>query len=110
MLPGPVGDLEAARQASGAPDVVAYIPDPAAPTAATGSCAWAEVVTADGERAVAELVAGDGLSATAAVAVETARHVLAGIAPGAWTAGRMLGPALGAEAIGAVVTVDGLPD
>ena len=34
MLPGPVGDLETARLASGAANVVAYIADPAAPPAA----------------------------------------------------------------------------
>ena len=37
MLPGPVGDLEAARLASGAANVVAYITDPAAPSSGTGS-------------------------------------------------------------------------
>jgi hypothetical protein len=35
MLPGPVGDLEAARLASGAANVVAYISDPA--TASSGT-------------------------------------------------------------------------
>jgi short subunit dehydrogenase-like uncharacterized protein len=109
MLPGPVGDLEAARHASCAPDVVAYIADPTTPTGGTGSCAWAELVTSAGDRAVAELVAGEGLSATAVIAAETTRHVLAGGAPGAWTAGRLVGPALVADAIGATVTVDGGP-
>jgi saccharopine dehydrogenase (NAD+, L-lysine-forming) len=109
VLPGPVGDLETARQASGAPDVVAYIADPTTPTGGTGSCAWAEVVSSAGDRATAELAAGDGLSATAAVAAETTRHVLAGVAPGAWTAGRLLGPAHLTDALGATVTVDGLP-
>src|SRR4051812_1674839 len=109
MFPGPVGDLEAARRASGAPDVVAYIADPAAPISGTGSCAWAEVAAADGNSAVAELVAGDGLRATAAIAAETAARVLAGVGPGAWTAGRLLGPALVAGATGAQVTVDGRP-
>jgi hypothetical protein len=110
MLPGPVGDLEAARRASGAADVVAYIADPTAPAAGAGSCAWAEVVSTDGDRAEAELVAGDGLSATAAIAAETTRRVLAGVAPGAWTVGRLLGPALVTDASGARVTVDGRPE
>jgi len=109
MFPGPVGDLEAARRASGAPDVVAYVPDPAAPVSGTGSCAWAEVAAADGTSAVAELVAGEGLQATAAIAAETAVRVLAGVAPGAWTAGRLLGPVLVTRATGAEVTVDGQP-
>jgi short subunit dehydrogenase-like uncharacterized protein len=109
MLPGPVGDLETARRASGAPDVAAYIADPAAPISAVHSIAWAEVVASDGTTAVAELVAGDGLRAMAAIAAETTARVLAGAAPGAWTAGRLLGPALITRAIGARVTVNGQP-
>src|SRR4051794_8176337 len=109
MLPGPVGDLEAARRASGAPDVVAYIADHAAPISVPDSVAWAEVVASDGTTAVAELVAGDGLRAMAAIAAETTARVLAGAAPGAWTAGRLLGPALVTRATGARVTVNGQP-
>jgi Saccharopine dehydrogenase NADP binding domain len=109
MFPGPVGDLEAAREASGAPDVVAYVADPAAPTGTTGSCAWAEVVDSDGNSAAAELVTGEGLRATAAIAAETTGRVLAGAAPGAWTAGRLLGPVLITRATGARVTVNGQP-
>ena len=75
----------------------------------TGSCAWAEVVTPDGSSAVAELQTGDGLRATAAIAAETTRRVLAGAAPGAWTAGRLFGPALVTDATGATVTVNGRP-
>jgi hypothetical protein len=109
MLPGPVGDLEAARRASGAPDVVAYIADPGSPTSGPDSCAWAEVVASDGTSAVAELVAGEGLRAMAAIAAETTARVLTGAAPGAWTAARLLGPALITRATGAQVTVDGRP-
>jgi hypothetical protein len=109
MLPGPVGDLEAARRASGAPDVVAYVADPAAPASTPESVARAEVVASDGTTAVAELVAGDGLRAMAAIAAETTARVLAGAAPGAWTAGRLLGPALITRATGARVTVNGQP-
>ena len=109
MMPGPVGDLEAARRASGAPDVVAYIADPAGPISGTGSCAWAEVVAPDGSSAVAELLTGEGLRATAAIAAETARRVLAGAPPGAWTAARLFGPALVTDATGAQVTVRGRP-
>lgn len=82
MLPGPVGDLEAARLASGAANVVAYIADPAAPSSGTGSCTWAEVIAPGGRIAVAELVAGEGVRATAAIAAETARRVLAGAKQG----------------------------
>jgi saccharopine dehydrogenase (NAD+, L-lysine-forming) len=109
MLPGPVGDLEAARLASGAANVVAYIADPAAPGNGTGSCTWAEAVAPDGHRAVAELVAGEGVRATAAIAAETARRVLAGAKPGAWTPGQLFGAALVTDATGAQVTVNGQP-
>jgi saccharopine dehydrogenase (NAD+, L-lysine-forming) len=109
MLPGPVGDLETARLASGAANVVAYIADPAAPGSGTGSCTWAEVVAPDGGIGVAELVAGEGVRATAAIAAETARRVLAGAKPGAWTPGQLFGAALVTDATGAQVTVDGQP-
>jgi saccharopine dehydrogenase (NAD+, L-lysine-forming) len=107
MLPGPVGDLEAARLASGAANVVAYIADPAAPSSGTSSCTWAEVVTPGGHIAVAELVAGEGVRATAAIAAETARRVLAGAKPGAWTPGQLFGADFATDAIGAQVTVNG---
>jgi saccharopine dehydrogenase (NAD+, L-lysine-forming) len=107
MLPGPVGDLEAARLASGAANVVAYIADPAAPSGGAGSCTWAEVVTPGGDRAVAELVTGEGVRATAAIAAETARRVLAGAKPGAWTPGRLFGAALVTDATDARVAVSG---
>ena len=51
MLPGPVGDLETARLASGAANVVAYIANPAAPSSGTDSYAWAEAVGPDGQTA-----------------------------------------------------------
>src|SRR4029077_2735844 len=43
MLPAPVGDLETARLASGAANVVAYIASPAADRSGTDSYTWAEV-------------------------------------------------------------------
>ena len=110
MLPGPVGDLETAKLASGAPNVMAYIANPAAPSSGgAGSCTWAEVTAHDGHIAVAELVTGDGLRATAAIAAETTRRVLAGVAPGAWTPGQLFGAALVTDATGAQVTVNGQP-
>jgi len=109
MLPGPVGDLEAARLASGAANVVAYIPNPAAHRNATDSCTWAEVTWPDGRTATAELHAGEGVRATAAIAAETTQRILAGVEPGAWTAGQLFGAALVTDATGAQVTVNGQP-
>jgi short subunit dehydrogenase-like uncharacterized protein len=105
MLPGPVGDLETARLASGAPNVVAYIADPAGPGRANGSYAWAEATGPGGQALTAELRAGEGVQATAAIAAETARRVLAGARPGAWTPGQLFGAALVTDATGAQVTV-----
>jgi short subunit dehydrogenase-like uncharacterized protein len=107
MLPGPVGDLEAARLASGAANVVAYIADPAAPGSGTGSYTWAEAVGPGGDTSTAELRAGEGVRATAAIAAETARRVLAGTKSGAWTPGQLFGAALVTDATGAQVTVNG---
>jgi saccharopine dehydrogenase (NAD+, L-lysine-forming) len=109
MLPGPVGDLEAARLASGAPNVVAYIASPAADRGGTDSYTWAEAVGPGGRTLAAELHTGEGVRATAAIAAETARRVLAGVKPGAWTAGQLLGAALVTDATGAQVTVPGRP-
>jgi saccharopine dehydrogenase (NAD+, L-lysine-forming) len=109
MLPGPVGDLETARLASGAPDVVAYIASPAAHPSGTDSYTWAEVVAPDGQTAVAELMAGEGVRATAAIAAETTARVLAGVVPGAWTPGRLFGASLVTDATKAQVTVNGQP-
>ena len=109
VLPGPVGDVEAARLASGAANVVAYIENPAAQSGGTGSYTWAEVVSPDGRIVEAELATGEGVRATAAIAAETARRVLAGAAPGAWTPGTLFGAALVTDATGARVTIDGRP-
>jgi short subunit dehydrogenase-like uncharacterized protein len=109
MLPGPVGDLETARLASRAANVVAYVANPAAPSSGTGSCTWAEVTGPDGRTVTAELRLGEGVRATAAIAAETAKRVLAGVKPGAWTAGQLFGAALVTDATGARVTVNGQP-
>jgi saccharopine dehydrogenase (NAD+, L-lysine-forming) len=110
MLPGPVGDLETARLASGAANVVAYVANPAAaPSSGTGSCTWAEATGPGGQTATAELRAGEGVRATAAIAAETARRVRAGAKPGAWTPGQLFGAALVTDATGARVTVNGQP-
>src|SRR5215831_18726889 len=55
MLPGPVGDLETARLASGAANVVAYIANPAAPRIGSGSYTWAEAIGLGGQALTAEL-------------------------------------------------------
>ena len=109
MLPGPVGDLETARLASGAANVVAYIANPAADRSGTDSYTWAEVSGPDGHTLTAELHTGEGVRATAAIAAETTRRVLAGARPGAWTPGQLFGAALVTEATGAQVTVNGQP-
>ena len=109
MLHGPVGDLETARLASGAANVVAYIADPAARSSATDSYAWAEVSGPDGHALTAELHTGEGVRATAAIAAETTQRVLGGVKPGAWTAGQLFGAALVTDAIDAHVTVNRQP-
>jgi saccharopine dehydrogenase (NAD+, L-lysine-forming) len=109
MLPGPVGDLETARLASGAASVVAYIENPAARRGGTDSWAWAEVTGPDGRIASAELRTGEGVSATAAIAAETTQRVLAGAVPGAWTPGSLFGAGLVTDATGARVTLGGQP-
>jgi short subunit dehydrogenase-like uncharacterized protein len=106
MLPGPVGDLETARLASGAPNVVAYIASPAADRSGTDSYTWAEVSSPGGRAFTAELHTGEGVRATAAIAAETAQRVLAGVKPGAWTAGQLLGAALVTDATSAQVTMN----
>lgn len=109
MLPGPVGDLETARLASGAANVVAYIANPAAHSSATDSYTWAEVSGPDGHTLTAELHTGEGVRATAAIAAETTQRVLAGVKPGAWTTGQLFGAALVTDAMDAQVTVNRQP-
>jgi len=109
MLPGPVGDLETARLASGAANVVAYIASPAAHASGTDSYAWAEVAGPDGQTLTAELRTGEGVRATAAIAAETTQRVLAGVKPGAWTVGQLFGAALVTDATGAQVTLHRRP-
>ena len=106
MLPGPVGDLETARLASGAANVMAYIPNPTAHGGGTSSYTWAEVTGPAGQTVTAELHTGEGVHATAAIAAETTQRVLAGVKPGAWTAGQLFGAALVTDATGAQVTVN----
>jgi short subunit dehydrogenase-like uncharacterized protein len=109
MLPGPIGDLETARLASGAANVVAYLANPAARSSGSDSYTWAEVNGPDGRTLTAELHTGEGVRATAAIAAETTHRVLAGVEPGAWTIGQLFGAAIVTDAIDAQVTVNRLP-
>ncbi|MEU8515594.1 saccharopine dehydrogenase NADP-binding domain-containing protein [Kitasatospora sp. NPDC048722] len=103
VIPVPVGDLEAARDASGAPDVTAY----AVPRGGAGdgrSYGYAELTGADGRRHTAELRTGEGFAFTAAVAAEAAAVLLGGSRAGAWTAARLLGAERVAALPGTTVT------
>lgn len=99
MIPAPVGDLEAARVASGAPEVIAYVEGDRG--MGDASYTWAEVTWPDGRLVAAELRLGDGNQATVAIAAETVGRVLAGATPGAWTPCRLFGAELLTDATGA---------
>jgi short subunit dehydrogenase-like uncharacterized protein len=105
VFPGPVGDLEAARMASAAPEVVAYVPEPSDRGTDTASYAWAEVSWPGGRVDTAELRLGDGNRATAAIAAETTARVLAQDGAGAWTPCRRFGAALVTDGTDATFTV-----
>lgn len=105
MLPGPVGDLEVARLASGAANVSAYFADPAQRVNDDGlSYAYAEVVAGSGRRLAAQAGVGDAVRAGAAYAAEVARRILAGAPAGAFTPGRLFGKDLFAAVTGATRT------
>jgi short subunit dehydrogenase-like uncharacterized protein len=105
MLPGPAGDLEVARLASGAANVSAYFGDPTQRVDGDGfSYAYAEVVARSGRRLAAQARAGDGVQAGAAFAAEVARRLLLGAPAGAWTPGRLFGKDLFSAVTGATVT------
>jgi len=88
---------------------VAYIANPAERGSGTDSYTWAEVTGPGGHTLTAELHTGEGVRATAAIAAETTRRVLAGVRPGAWTAGQLFGADLVTDATGAQVTVNRQP-
>ncbi|MEU6972764.1 saccharopine dehydrogenase NADP-binding domain-containing protein [Kitasatospora aureofaciens] len=91
VIPVPTGDLEAAREASGAPDVTAYAVPRGSGTNDGRSHAYARLTDPDGRVHTAELTTGEGFAFTAAVAAATAARLLDGPPPGAWTAARLLG-------------------
>jgi short subunit dehydrogenase-like uncharacterized protein len=109
VVPVPIGELIAAQRATGAPDVVAYMPAPSErpmhpdqQTSDLRSLAVALGRGADGTHIEADLSFGEGFEASATIAVEVALRTLAGPRPGAWTPGQLFGPEL-AVACGAVV-------
>jgi short subunit dehydrogenase-like uncharacterized protein len=105
MLPGPTGDLEAARLASGAGNVSAYFADPSQRVGGDEfSYAYAEVVAGSGRWLAAQAQSGDGVGAGAAFAAEVAQQVIAGTPAGAWTPGRLFGADLFQKVTGATVT------
>jgi len=96
VIPVPTGDLIAARRATGAPNVVAYMPAPAergdqVASADLHSLAMAIAELADGRRQEAHLAFGEGFEASAAIAVEVAVRSATAPRPGAWTPGQLYG-------------------
>ncbi|MER6298249.1 saccharopine dehydrogenase NADP-binding domain-containing protein [Kitasatospora sp. NPDC001539] len=96
VIPVPVGDLEAAREATGAPEVTAYaVPRGGGVDSGgagdAGSYAYAELISADGQVRTAELSTGEGFAFTTAVAAASAARLLTSPPPGAFTAARLLG-------------------
>jgi short subunit dehydrogenase-like uncharacterized protein len=98
VVPAPVGDLVAAQRASGAPDVVAYVPLPRERLVQQPdrdrdyrSTAFALGHTAEGTPIQADLSFGEGFEASATIAVEVAVRTLTNPRPGAWTPGQLFG-------------------
>jgi short subunit dehydrogenase-like uncharacterized protein len=84
VMPFPTGDLEAAFQATGAPDITAYSPVPANPAAADPrtptddyrSFGWARATGPDGAVAEAVLQAGESYAFTAAASIRAVEETL----------------------------------
>ena len=98
IMPFPTGDLEAAFQATGAPDITAYspVPDdpaidpPAFDTGAAGppayrSFGWARATSPDGTTAEAWLQTGESYAFTAAASIRAVEETLARSVPGAFS-------------------------
>lgn len=98
VLPAPVGDLETARRATGAPDIIAYFAAPGQrPAAGQTSYAYAELHDHAGGKTSSLAALGPGLEASVAIAAATVSRILAGdlgAGPGAWTPGALYGPGL----------------
>jgi hypothetical protein len=97
-MPFPTGDLEAAFQATGAPDITAYSPAPddpaldpqASDTGPAGppvyqSVGWARAVGPDGATAEAWLQTGESYAFTAAASIRAVEETLARSVPGAFS-------------------------
>jgi len=84
VMPFPTGDLEAAFQATGAPDITAYSPvpanpaasDPRTPTDDYRSFGWARATGPDGAVAEAVLQAGESYAFTAAASIRAVEETL----------------------------------
>jgi short subunit dehydrogenase-like uncharacterized protein len=83
VMPFPTGDLEAAFQATGAPDITAFSPVPADPQApaATGpdayrSFGWARATGPDGATVQAVLQTGESYAFTAAASIRAVEETL----------------------------------
>ena len=98
IMPFPTGDLEAAFQATGAPDITAYSPvpdDPALDPRASGtgpagppvyqSVGWARATGPDGTTAEAWLQTGESYAFTAAASIRVVEETLARSVPGAFS-------------------------
>ena len=99
MMPLPTGDLEAAFQATGAPDITAYGAVPGVPAAgdpaagdsqasdpappAYRSFGWARATGPDGATATAWLDAGESYAFTAAASIRAVEETLTRTLPGA---------------------------
>jgi short subunit dehydrogenase-like uncharacterized protein len=85
VLPVPTGDLEAAFDATGAPDIVAYtaFADPAADPQPERSYGWARATGADGTATEAWLETGDSYAFTVAAAIRAVEATLGGASHGA---------------------------
>jgi short subunit dehydrogenase-like uncharacterized protein len=99
IMPFPTGDLEAAFQATGAPDIIAYSPAPDDPAAHnpqssdTGvagppvyqSVGWARAAGPGGATAEAWLQTGESYAFTAAASIRVIEETLARSGPGAFS-------------------------
>jgi short subunit dehydrogenase-like uncharacterized protein len=87
VLPFPTGDLEAAFQATGAPDITAYSPVPADPAGpgASQSFGWARATGADGAVTEAWLQTGESYAFTAAASIRAVEETLSRSPRGAFS-------------------------
>jgi short subunit dehydrogenase-like uncharacterized protein len=83
VMPFPTGDLEAAFQATGAPDITAYSPVPPGPGSSAGtepesyrSFGWAQATGPDGAIAQAVLQTGESYAFTAAASIRAVEETL----------------------------------